>query len=672
MKVEQALEFVNDEWAVIPLRMDKTPFLPKEEHKKYLYQAATEAEVRDFWKRFPDANVGLACGKVSGRTVIDIDKGVDVFPDTKTVQTPSGGKHKIYQYSDVVGNSVGSFYKGIDTRNDGGYIVAAGAHCVYMKEGKKVDGVYKLIDELPSRPFPTALFQKKLGPEGGKFDPKKLLGAPEGQRNATAASVIGLLVQGKPKEIQVPLWELTKAWNSNNHPPMDEGELLTVFNSITQKEWSKSKDEAKLIDGLKIRKESRDYVVEAPTSDGKVVITFSEIIRSRQSFESVVNVYTESAKGDKSPAFERRIDVNSASAVDALTTALNKGVSKDHNWTLLMNRAGVAMKKLIRDEKKATVFSASDRYEQSTYLVEHFLEAGSPTLIHGDGSTGKSYLTLYLAVCAALGRPFFNKRTEYFKTLYIDHEATARKLKNRMHRVANGMGVPFESLVPHIHWYKPEGSLANEQEIIARMVEDGGYKCIIVDAGASASGGSPMDEQAVLKMFNALDQIPCAKLIIHHEPKNVDGLGDDKAYYGTTFWRNAPRLAWRLKREAKQDLKSIIKATHHKANDDGESAPFLYAMEFVEGEKPQTTFGIVDDFEESDESKILSLIMEYQQVTLKQLTDATGLPKTSLHRALSDLLGKEAIIRAQDGNHSQRFVYKLASPKTVRNGSWNG
>lgn len=663
MTVEQALEFFNDEWAVIPLRIDKTPCLPAGEHKKYLYQAATEEEIRGFWKRFPDANVGLATGKVSGRTVIDIDKGVDVFPDTKTVQTPAGGKHKIYLYSPLVGNSVGSFYKGIDTRNDGGYIVAAGAHCKYTKEGQTIDGVYKVIDELPSRPFPVALFQKKIGPSGGKFDPKKLLGAPEGERNATAASVIGLLVQGKPKEIQVPLWELTKAWNNNNHPPMDEQELLHVFNSITQREWSKSKNEAKLIDGLKIRKESRDYIVEVPTSEGKVVVTFSEIMRSRQSFESVINVHTESSKGEKSPAFERRIDVNSASAVDALTTALNKGVSKEHNWTLIMNRAGVAMKKLIRDEKKATIFSSDDRYEKSTYLVEHFLEEGSPTLIHGDGSTGKSYLTLYLAVCAALGRPFFNKRTEYFKTLYIDHEATARKLKNRMHRIANGLDVSFESLTPHIHWYKPEGSLANEQEIIARMVEDGGYKCIIVDAGASASGGSPMDEQAVLKMFNALDQIPCAKLIIHHEPKNVEGVGDDKAYYGTTFWRNAPRLAWRLKREVKEGSKSIIKATHHKANDDGESAPFLYAMEFLEEENPKTVFSIVDGFEKSDETRIIEYITEVGKASLAQMVNATGIAKTSVHRTVQELLGKQIIERVPDDTHSQRVFFRVV--KTV-------
>jgi predicted transcriptional regulator len=662
MTLEQALEYVRDEWAVLPLKVDKTPYLPAGEHKKYLYQAATEDEVRAFWKRYPNANVGLACGKVSGRTVIDIDKGVDVFPDTKTVQTPAGGKHKIYQYSEAIQNSVSSYYKGIDTRNDGGYIVAAGSHCVYTKEGKRIDGVYKLIDELPSRPFPVALFQKKIGPEGGKFDPKKLLGAPDGERNATAASVIGLLVQGKSKDIQVPLWELTKAWNNNNHPPLDEGELLSVFNSITQREWSKEKDNIKLIDGLKVIKEGRDYIVEVPLSEGKVFITFSEIQRSRQSFETVLNVQLVHNKDGKLPAFERRIDMNSASAVDTLTTALNKayGSGKEYNWTLVMNRAAVAMKKLYRDEKKATVFKADERYEQSTYLVEHFLEEGSPTLIHGDGSTGKSYLTLYLAVCAALGRPFFNKRTEYFKTLYIDHEATARKLRNRMHRVANGIGVSFESLVPHIHWYKPEGSLANEQEIIARMVEEGGYKCIIVDAGASASGGSPMDEQAVLKMFNSLDQIPCAKLIIHHEPKNVEGVGDDKSYYGTTFWRNAPRLAWRLKREAKEGNKSTIKAIHHKANDDGESLPFFYAMEFTEDVAPRTTFNVVDEFTESDETKIVNLVVEIGEASLAQIVDATGLSKTGIHRALHTLMGDGRLVRVQDGKHRQKFVYKLA------------
>jgi hypothetical protein len=413
--------------------------------------------------------------------------------------------------------------------------------------------------------------------------------------------------------------------------------------------------DTKIVNGLKVRKVSRDYIVEVPHANATVLIIFTEILRARQSFEAVVTVQLLHNTEGAMPAFQQRLDLNSASAVSNLSTALNSayGNKKDgYNWVLILNRAGIAIKQTLQEEKKPTVYSATDAYENSTYLVEHFLEHGSATLIHGDGSTGKSYLCLYMAVCGALERDFFGKKTEHFKTLYIDHEATAAKLKNRLHRVANGLEVTFTSLIEHIHWYKPDGSLANEQEIIARMIEDNGYKAIIVDAGASASGGSPMDEQAVLKLFNALDHLPCAKLVIHHEPKDPQA-ADDKAYYGTTFWRNAPRLAWRLKREAKDGNKSIIKATHHKANDDGEAAPFTYSMDFPITQNPSVLFEITDDFEPTDDAKIIDYLIQ-GEADIKGVLDATDLPRSSLQRRLGDLVTEGKIGQKRDG---KKLVY---------------
>lgn len=662
MTIEQAIEFQKDGWAVLPLRLDKTPWLPKGEHEVYLERAATEDEIRSFWKRFPGANVGLACGKISGRTVVDIDDGEDIFPETRTVLTPTGGIHKIYQYSPAIKNSVGSHYKGIDTRNDKGYIVAAGAHCEYTKKGKQTKGDYVIVNEIDPQPFPDVLFQTKLH-EGEGFDPAKLLGVKDGGRNNSAASVIGLLVQGKPKSIQVPLWELAKSWNANNKPPLDEQELLTIFNSITEREWSKPKEETKLIDGLKITKLARDYVVKIPVPNGIVWLKFAEIIRSRQSFETVITVQLIHEKEGSLPAFEQRIDLNSASAISNLCSSLNAayGNKKDgYNWTLILNRGAIAMKKLVLQEKKALVAEKNTPYETSVYLVEHFLEPLSPTLIHGDGSTGKSYLCLYMVACAALKKDFFGKKTEFFKTLYIDHESSFSKLSNRMHRISNALGVPFYSVAENVHWYKPEGSIANEQEIIARMVEEGGYKCIIVDAGAAASGGSPMDEQAVLRLFSALDNIPCAKLIIHHEPKGTLGVADDKAYYGTTFWRNASRIVWRLKREEKNGTQSIIKATNHKSNDDNDAASFTYSMSFSQKDStiPTVEFNIVDDFDMTDHQKIINFLID-GEADEKSVVDAVGLPRATIQRRLDELMTQKKIERKRVGKKYLYFVQKM-------------
>lgn len=427
----------------------------------------------------------------------------------------------------------------------------------------------------------------------------------------------------------------------------------------------KQRDEhpIRMIDGLRVSKTGRDYLVEVPLPNAKVLVNFAEILRSRQSFEAVVKVQLVHNTEGEMPAFEQRLDLNSASAVSNLVTSLNNAYgnrTKGYNWTLVLNRAGIAMKKNLLEEKKPLILASDSPFIKDMYLTEHFLEEGNPSMIHGDGSTGKSYFCLYLSACAASGVEFFGKKTEKFKTLYIDMEATSKKLNNRLHRIANGMEVPFASLVESIHWYKPEGSVSNEQEIIARMVVEGGYKMILVDAGASATGGSPMDEQAVLRLFSALEHIPCAKLIIHHEPKDVEGKADDKAYYGTTYWRTAPRLVWRLKRETKEGkLKSIIRASHHKANDDLESEPITYSMEFSEplATVPTVHFTKIDDFAKSDSAKIIEFLLT-GEADLKSISKAITKKETATDEKLNEMMAKGEIDRKRDGKKYVYYVQK--------------
>lgn len=95
------------------------------------------------------ANIAVAC-KPSGLLVVDPDRhehdGVAAFtrlcgeheadgdwPDTYTVQTPTGGFHLVFRNPDRerYGNSSGGLPKGIDVRGggtgDGGYVLAAGS-----------------------------------------------------------------------------------------------------------------------------------------------------------------------------------------------------------------------------------------------------------------------------------------------------------------------------------------------------------------------------------------------------------------------------------------------------------------------------------------------------------------------------------------------------------------
>ena len=152
---QAALEYAERGWHVIPLHhmVDAVmcscgrPYDP-ETHKdaaKHPYtknglkDATTNPEIiNGWWRRWPDANVGIVCGSISGLVVLDVDSykegaarleglplGMSVGQGV-TARTGGGGLHIVYRHPGEgvrVKPRVG-FLPGLDIRGDGSYIVA--------------------------------------------------------------------------------------------------------------------------------------------------------------------------------------------------------------------------------------------------------------------------------------------------------------------------------------------------------------------------------------------------------------------------------------------------------------------------------------------------------------------------------------------------------------------
>lgn len=133
--LDAALDYAKRGWPVFPCcPRSKIPATP------HGFKDATTDEklIRAWWALEPDYNVAIATGHASGVYVLDIDdkpgRSVDEalaslglgWPETPTVRTGGGGVQLFYAFPTGSDLSItgGKLGLGIDTRGNGGYVVA--------------------------------------------------------------------------------------------------------------------------------------------------------------------------------------------------------------------------------------------------------------------------------------------------------------------------------------------------------------------------------------------------------------------------------------------------------------------------------------------------------------------------------------------------------------------
>ena len=204
--------------------------------------------VKNWFQRWPDANVGIVTGDVSGLVVLDVDThhgGADslagleqehgALPVTVEALTGGGGRHLYFRHpAQHVMNRIG-LRPGIDLRGDGGCVVAPPS--VHPSGRQYAWHKARSLDEVPLAQLPHWLLSD--GDSARKGHPtahwRSLVrdGVDEGQRNASLASLSGHLL-GRDVDREVVL-ELLLAWNRVRcRPPLADAEVARVVNSIAR------------------------------------------------------------------------------------------------------------------------------------------------------------------------------------------------------------------------------------------------------------------------------------------------------------------------------------------------------------------------------------------------------------------------------------------------------
>ena len=161
-------------------------------------------------------------------------------------------------------------------------------------------------------------------------------------------------------------------------------------------------------------------------------------------------------------------------------------------------------------------------------VIHGLLREGETMNVIASPKTGKSWLTLDLAIAVATGRDWLGRYTTVpGDVLIIDNELHRETSAHRLPRVAEARGVAMREIRGRIFVDNLRGRL---QDIFTlapyfEAIEPGRYKVIVLDAfyRFMPAGGDENDNGTMANIYNRIDsfanRLGCCFVLIHHSTK---------------------------------------------------------------------------------------------------------------------------------------------------------
>jgi hypothetical protein len=172
---QAALSYLRRGFNVLPIRReDKRPCVP---WKDLQVRQVSRDDVRTWYRQYPDAGVGIVCGRISGVVVVDGDprNGAGLaalttrFPATPAVQTGGGGRHYYFRVgSDAPVRKVPALVPGVDLQGEASYVVAPPT---IHPSGMPYQWIPRCGPDTPLAPLPAIIRQLlalRATPTGGE------------------------------------------------------------------------------------------------------------------------------------------------------------------------------------------------------------------------------------------------------------------------------------------------------------------------------------------------------------------------------------------------------------------------------------------------------------------------------------------------------------------------
>ena len=297
--LEAALKYNELGWVTIPIHKEtKKPLI---KWKRYQTEHPQIKTLKKWFTMWPDANIALVCGRISGIFALDFDspEAVEFYenaydPDLQQTicQRTGRGLHALYRLGDKDVPLIRGVANKIDLKGEKSYILAEpsvhpNGRLYEWINANPLDGPDSLVDLLDCplsiwrliqdyRNFKGLSIDNPYGKKNAEgWEQEALMGVGEGARNDTAAKLAGLYLHKGMTLEQADI--LLQQWNLKNTPPLPQNEIRECVNSIY-----KSHEDQKLIskarrkDLEKAREEYKKIIEKANKEYEKILKKASE------------------------------------------------------------------------------------------------------------------------------------------------------------------------------------------------------------------------------------------------------------------------------------------------------------------------------------------------------------------------------------------------------------
>ena len=251
-----AMELADSDIPVFPVGKNKTPVWAKGKSpngKDGFHMATTDPdEVEQLFAHSATTGIGMPTGKPSRCTVIDVDCGQgkrhrdqalawldehrDQLRGTTVVRTGSGGLHYYCSYTEGIKNTSDVWAKGVDCRNDGGYVVIP-PFMGYRFERQLDPDDWNAPPAPPDRPRKAVEIERRDGRTSPRIIELRNLIRDRVTWHEPARDIIAHLVGAGWSDAEI--LACTFSWTWDGYQPAETFNTLCVMINGARMKWDK-------------------------------------------------------------------------------------------------------------------------------------------------------------------------------------------------------------------------------------------------------------------------------------------------------------------------------------------------------------------------------------------------------------------------------------------------